>query len=162
MGQPEQIEGNSKWYLMDSHGYMVVRVRPRMPLGETPSGAVSFDPSHAQLELQISDDGGVILQAAGKHELVTPSGESPRSAPLPVYSRVDIRLPNNLLHLDTDFSDLESAGEPLDIRAVGQPSTTPGAGSGEGNARIAGIRDAGIREAGIRDADGEAAGGDTA
>ncbi len=123
MGQPEQIKGDSKWYLMDSHGYMVVRVRPRMPLGETPSGAVSFDPSHAQLELQISDDGGVILQAAGTHELVTPSGESRRSAPLPVYRRVDIRLPNNVLHLDTDFSDLESAGEPLDIRAVEQGPT---------------------------------------
>ncbi len=53
---------------------MVVRVRPGMPLGETEGGDLSFDRSCAQLELDIDDDGGLILSAIEDRELESAEG----------------------------------------------------------------------------------------
>ena len=69
IGTTAWLTGTSQWYLIALDGDMVLRVRPGMPLGETAAGELSFDPSCAQLELDIADDGDLMLSAVDDHEL---------------------------------------------------------------------------------------------
>lgn len=106
------------WYLIANHGAMVVRVRPGMPLGETESGELSFDPACAQLRLEIAEDGGLVLNAVDDHQLETASGDRCRREHLGRQRGAEIQLPHNILQLDTDFVERAPAGEILQFRAI--------------------------------------------
>ncbi len=112
------ICGISQWYLIALDGAMVLRVRPGMPLGETEAGELSFDPSCAQLELDISEDGDLMLNAAADHELQFAGGTRCRRERLARDRRPEIRLPHHVLQLVTDFVDRAQANETVEIRAV--------------------------------------------
>src|SRR4051812_13888149 len=103
MGQPGIVQGTSQWYLIARRGDMVLRVRQGMPLGETATGELSFDPSCAQLELDIADDGGLVLSAVDDHELES-GGTRHRCERLQRHLRAEVRLPHNVVQLDTDFA----------------------------------------------------------
>ena len=118
MKPQEIISGPSEWYLIASRGAMVLRVRPGMPLGETSAGELSFDRACARLELNVADDGGLDIQAVGDFELETPRAERSRHTHLERHRRAEIRLPNNVLQIDTDFADPAHAGDSLQIRSV--------------------------------------------
>ncbi len=112
------------WYLIANHGAMVVRVRPGMPLGETESGELSFDPAWAQLKLEIADDGGLVLNAVAGHQLETPGGDRCSREHVGRQRGAEIQLPHNVLQLDTDFVERAPAEETLQFRAIA-PGTTP-------------------------------------
>ncbi len=112
------VEGTGQWYLIGLHGDMVLRVRQGMPLGETAAGELSFDPSCAQLELGIADDGDLMLSAVDDHELEFGGGTRCRHERLARDRRPEIRLPHNVLRLVTDFVAPAQANETVEIRAV--------------------------------------------
>ena len=99
---------------------MVLRVRAGMPLGETETGELSFDPSCAQLELGIADDGGLTLNALNDHELQSSGGGRFRQEVLARDRRAEIRLPNNVLRLVTDFVDPAQPDEIVEVRSEGR------------------------------------------
>lgn len=119
MGQRGIVQGTTGWYLIASHGDMVVRVRPGMPIGETATGELSFDPACAQLELDISEDGDLVVSAVDDHELESVGGTRRRRESLARHRRAEIRLPHNVLRLDTDFVDpAQAATETVELRAI--------------------------------------------
>lgn len=118
MGQRGTAKDTDLWYVIGSHGNMVVRVRPGMPLGETATGELSFDPSCAQVELDIADDGGLVLRAVDDHELESPEGTRCRRECLPRNRRAEVRLPHNLLKLNPDFAERAAPADTVKIRAV--------------------------------------------
>ena len=103
MGQSREVHGTGQWYLIARHGDMVMRVLPRMLIGETASGELSFDQSCAQLELDIDDDGGLVLSAIDGHELEWAGGTRCHRERLARHRGAEIRLAHNVLILDTDF-----------------------------------------------------------
>ncbi len=118
MGQRGTAASTGLWYLIASHGDMVACVRPGMLLGETASGELSFDRSCAQLELDIADDGGLVLRAAGEHELESADGKRCRRQHLQPHRRAEIRLAHHVLQLDTDFAGQAPPDATLKIRAL--------------------------------------------
>lgn len=125
MGQRRIVHGASEWYLIASHGDVVVRVRPSMRLGETATGELSFDPALAYLELDIADDGDLMVNAADTHALESTGGGRCRNQRVARHRRAEIRLPHNLLRLDTDFVDRAEPLETVRIRAVRQGEDAP-------------------------------------
>ncbi len=121
MGQSREVHGTGQWYLIARHGDMVMRVRPRMLLGETASGELSFEASCAQLELDIDDDGGLVLSAIDGHELEWAGGARCHRERLARHRGAEIRLAHNVLILDTDF--VEDVPAPRSIDHATEPDT---------------------------------------
>ena len=126
MGQIEIAQSNS-WFLIDSHGDMAVRVRPGMPLGETAEGELSFEESFAQLELDIADDGQLVVRAVDDHELESSGGDRKLRTCLARDHRVEIHLLHNVVRLDTNIVNNAPLEETVAIRAVrsGESIITP-------------------------------------
>ena len=118
MGQPDIVQNKRQWYLIASYGDVVMRVHPGMPLGETAAGELSFDRSCAQVELNIADDGGLLLSAVESHELESAGGTRCRQEHLARHCRAEIRLPHNTLRIDTDFVNLPPTDDTVKILAV--------------------------------------------
>ena len=113
---------SSGWYLIASHGDMVVRVNDAVPVGETASGELSFfDPAAAHLELEVADDGGILLKAANDHQLELAGGARSRRERLGRDRRVEVHLPHNVLQLDTDFARPALGEDAVQIHAVIDP-----------------------------------------
>jgi hypothetical protein len=110
--------GTSQWYLIALDGDVVLRMRPGMLLGETAGGELSFDPSRAQIQLDVGEDGGLMLSAVDSHELEFGGGACGRSKHLARDRRPEIRLPHNVLRLVTDFVDPAPANETVAIRPL--------------------------------------------
>src|SRR5262245_13865255 len=123
MGQPGRRAGVSQWHLIAHarHGDMVIRVWPGMPLGESPTGELSFQSSRAQLQLDIAHDGALVLSAADDHELASTVNANRPYQRLELNRPAEIRLPHNVLRLVTDFLYPEPAGETVEVRAA-QPT----------------------------------------
>jgi len=115
MGPPGVVQGTSQWYLSAHHGEMVMRVHPGMLLGETAAGELSFDASCAQLKLDIADDGGLVLSAVDHHVMESAGGTRCHREHLARHRGAEIRLPHNVLQLDTDFVDPAQADETVEI-----------------------------------------------
>src|SRR5262245_25003971 len=96
--EPAVEQGDSQWYLIARRG--VVRVRQGMRLGETPAGKLSFDPSCAQLEIDVAEDGGLVLRGVDDHELASPVGTRHRRERLTRYRRAELRLPHNIVQIE--------------------------------------------------------------
>jgi TonB family protein len=126
MGQIETAQSNS-WFLIDGHGDMAVRVRPGMPLGETTEGELSFEESFAQLELDIADDGQLVVRAVDDHELESAGGDRKLRTCLARDHRVEIHLLHNVVRLDTNIVNNAPLEETVAIRTVrsGESITTP-------------------------------------
>lgn len=118
MGQRRINQETSQWYLIASRGDMTIRVRPGMPLGETADGNLSFDPACAQIVLDIADDGDLVVRAADQHQLETDDGERCHSTRFSRDLSAEIRLPHNVLRLDTDFIDRRDADASIAVRAA--------------------------------------------
>jgi hypothetical protein len=114
MGQLRTVHGAGHWYLVARHGDRVLRVRPRLLLGETAAGELSFDASCAQLELDVDDDGSILLNAVGGHELEWAGGVRCHRERLARNRGAEIRLFHNVLLLDTDFVEEPESGLPND------------------------------------------------
>ena len=134
MGQSREVPGKGQWYLIARHGDMVMRVRPRMLLGETASGELSFEASCAQLELDIDDDGGLVLSAVDGHELEWAGGTRCSRERLARHRGAEIRLAHNVLILDTDFVEdvpvprpVEDPKSPNTARVTERPRARPAA-----------------------------------
>ena len=112
MGQLRTVHGAGHWYLVARHGDRVLRVRPRLLLGETAAGELSFDASCAQLELDVDDDGSILLNAVGGHELEWAGGVRCHRERLARNRGAEIRLFHNVLLLDTDFVEEPESGLP--------------------------------------------------
>ncbi len=112
MGQLRTVHGAGHWYLVARHGDRVLRVRPRLLLGETAAGELSFDASCAQLELDVDDDGSILLNAVGGHELEWAGGVRCHRERLARNRGAEIRLFHNVLLLDTDFVEESESGVP--------------------------------------------------
>jgi hypothetical protein len=117
------VHDTGQWYLIARHGDKVMRVRPRLLLGETEAGELSFEASRAQLELDIDDDGGLVLSALGGHELEWAGGTRCHREHLARHRGAEIRLPHNVLILDTHF--VEDIPAPPLIEDTTEPQAMP-------------------------------------
>ncbi len=125
MEQREIAPSISEWFLIASKGDMVVRILPGMLLGETDSGDVSFfDPSCAQVELDIAYDGSVVLSAADNFELECAGGKRSRREYLTRHHRAEVQLPHNVMQIDTDFANRLAADDTVGFRLVPMPKAT--------------------------------------
>src|SRR6202008_3308683 len=97
MGQPAAAQGTSQWYLVARQGDMVVRVRQGMRVGETAAGELSFDPSCAHFEMDLAEDGGLVLSAVDDHELESVAGARNRGENITRHTRAELRLPANVV-----------------------------------------------------------------
>jgi hypothetical protein len=130
MEQRQIAPSTSEWFLIASQGDMVVRIRPGMLLGETVAGEVAFfNPSCAQLELDIAYDGSAVLSAADTYELESAGGKRTRRQSLERHRRAEIHLPHNVLQLDTDFATPAEADDTVEIRIVPLQQPIPRRGS---------------------------------
>ncbi len=118
MGQPGIAQGDGRWYLITSYGDLVVRVHPDMAVGESATGELSFDPTCAQLTLDIEDDGGLVLKAVDDHELEPTGGPRCRKAHLARHRRAEVHLPHNIIRIDTDFVNLAPTDDSVAILTV--------------------------------------------
>jgi hypothetical protein len=116
MGQPGTEESESQWYLIARRG--VVRVRQGMPVGETAAGKLSFDPACAQLEIDVAEDGGLVLRGVDDHELASPVGTRHRRERLTRYRRAELRLPHNIVQIEPDFVDGRHSTATVELRVV--------------------------------------------
>jgi hypothetical protein len=116
MGQPAIAQGTSQWYLIARRG--VVRVCQGMRLGETAAGELSFDPSCAQIEVDIAEDGGLVLSAVDDHEL-SAVGKRHRRERVARYGRAEIRLAHNTVQIEPDFVDATQATKTVAFDVVG-------------------------------------------
>jgi hypothetical protein len=118
MGQRPLTQSTSAWFLIASDGDMVVRVSPGMSIGETATGELSFDSACARVELEIAEDGGLVLRAVGEHELEPAGGTRRRRERLPRKGRAQIRLGHHVMQLATDFASRAAHDEVVTIRLV--------------------------------------------
>lgn len=120
MGPPQTVQGAGHWYLIARHGDRVTRLRPRASLGETESGELSFERSFAQLELDIADDGGLVISTLGDHEIESAGGSRRHYERLVRDRGAEIRLAHNVLLLDVDFVE-----ESQEQRPSAEPARPP-------------------------------------
>jgi TonB family protein len=111
MARSETLQDSPAWYLFAGSG--MVRVRPGMRLGETLGGELTLGAIQAQIELNVNEDGSLLLRAIGNVELESADGRRGSSARLSRHRRGVLRLPNNLIHIDPEFLRAEQASAVL-------------------------------------------------
>ncbi len=106
MGQQRvTAQSPGEWFMIAGEGDMVLRIRHGMSVGETAEGDLTFTPARAQLTLDITDDGSLVLATVGDFELAS-ADDAPRvRVSLARNSRADICLTHHVLRVDTDFVD---------------------------------------------------------
>jgi TonB family protein len=107
MAQSETLQDSPAWYLFAGRG--MVRVRSGMRLGETLGGELTLDAIPAHIELDVNEDGSLLLRAVGDVELESADGRRGSSARLSRHRRGVLRLPNNLIQIDPKFVRAEQA-----------------------------------------------------
>jgi TonB family protein len=117
----ETTQNQSKWYVIASQGNVVVRVLSGMTLGETAAGELSFKPSDAQFELNIDDDGSLLVSAI-RGDGSDSSAQSPAHHERLVRgSRAEIALPHHNLQLNTEFLGFTRTKDTVRIRESADP-----------------------------------------
>ncbi len=134
---PPANENARAWFLIACHGEVVVRVRPGMSLGESPAGVLCFDPAHAQLELDVADEGELLLRGVRGYRLEAAEGSRGSRETLPRHRWAELHLPHNLVRLGTDFTE-PVPGNLVKVRVLRPP--TPAGPGGPQRAASGGLR----------------------
>ncbi len=125
LGRKMKPVSRNTWYVMARGGDLVARVRPGHHLGEDVDGDLSFDAANALLELNVGDDGRLMLLAGRQWEFAVGSSQDrTRRVDVARDSRARVTLPNHTLTLGADFTG--DGAEPLDVRCVAMPTAAPG------------------------------------
>lgn len=117
----ETTQNQSKWYVIASKGNVVVRVLSGMTLGETAAGELSFKPSDAQFELNIDDDGSLLVSAIRGNGSDSSAQSPAHHERLVRGSRAEIALPHHNLQLNTEFLGFTRTKDTVRIRESAEP-----------------------------------------
>ena len=121
-----------KWYVISPNRVKAVRIHVGMTIGETESGELSFDQSHAQLELDTDSNSLLVLRALGNIRMA-PADEqdsAQQTDTLTCNRPVRLSLAHNNIQIDQEFATLAPSKRPLQLRVVYPPegevvNTTP-------------------------------------
>ncbi len=125
LGRKANALSQYTWYVAAGGGSLVARVRPGLRIGEDDSGELVLDGAEAQLELNIGDDGRLMLLAGGDWQFALgPQDDTTRRVDVDRDRGARLQLPNHALTLGTDFAG-DGVARPLEIRCLPARESRP-------------------------------------